>query len=68
MEDKTHVDFYHGVIVALAVVELHQQDVMFDEIVGSVGSEKLLNVARRNGDMRWSGLSRYVKRCKNSAF
>jgi hypothetical protein len=57
-KQKTHPDFYHGVIAALAVVELYQQDVLFDEIVASVNAADLLKVARRNGDMRWSGLSR----------
>lgn len=61
VSQKKHVkgDFYHGIIAALAVVALHDQQVVFDEIVRTVDEAKLISVARRNGDMRWSGLSQY---------
>jgi len=57
-------DFYHGIIAALAVVEIHQQDVLFDEIVRTVNESELLHAARRDGSMKWSGLYRYMKRVK----
>lgn len=57
--DKTETAFYHGVIAALAVVRLFDAQVLFDNIVETVDEEKLVAVARKNGDMRWSGLSQY---------
>lgn len=59
MSKHKEADFYHGVIAALAVVALHDQRVVFDEIVGTLDEKELISVARRNGDMRWSGLSKY---------
>lgn len=56
------VGFMVGVVCARAVVKVHGQDTIFDEIVASVGEENLLAEARRSGAMRWSGLSDYVRR------
>jgi len=56
------IGFMAGVACALAVVALHGEDTIFDEIVKSVGEEKLISECRRRGVMRWSGLSDYVRR------
>jgi len=58
------IGFMAGVACALAVVKVHGQDTIFDEIVASVGEEQLLAECRRRGVMRWSGLSDYVRRQK----
>jgi hypothetical protein len=56
-------DFYGGVICALAVVHYAGEETIYDEIVQSVGGRaKLLAVARREGNMRWSGLDKHLKR------
>lgn len=52
-------DFYLGLIVALHVLEQADQETYFHEIVRSVDSAALIRVARKNGDMRFSGLTRY---------
>ncbi len=59
MKDET--SFYQGVIACLGVVELFGQDTLFREIVNTMDADKLLEVARRNGDLKWSGLSRYKR-------
>ena len=59
---KTDEEFYLGIIVALAAMEPHQQDTIYDEVVNTVDLEELLLVARKHGHMRWSGLSRHLRR------
>ena len=61
MEDE---EFYLGIISALAVVNIYNLDTLFDEIVGTTDLENLVKVARKNGHMRWSGLSEYLRRIK----
>jgi len=59
-------DFYRGVLVALEIITIHDEQVMFDEIVKSVGVDDLVRVARRDGEMRRSGLHKYsYGRCRN---
>ena len=52
-------DFYFGIIAALAVVALYDQETLFREIVGTVDEAELIRFARKRGEMRWSGLSKY---------
>ncbi len=52
-------DFYRGILVALEIVTLHDDQVVFDEIATSVGTENLVRVARKAGEMRRSGLTKY---------
>lgn len=54
--------FYSGVICALAVLDSHGQDTIYDEIVDSIGNEELIFLARKDGSMKWSGLSRCFRR------
>lgn len=52
-------DFYAGMLAALAVVALHDQETVFRNIVETADEEALIKVARADGAMRWSGLSKY---------
>jgi hypothetical protein len=54
--------FLRGVECALAVVSSRGDDVLFDEIVNTVDHRALLKVARGDGTLRWSGLSKWLKR------
>ena len=60
-------DFYLGVIAALAAMEPHEQDTIYDEIVNTMDVSELLKTARKHGHMRWSGLSRYLRRNEEEA-
>jgi len=51
--------FYAGVLSALAVIAQHDERTLFDEVVTMIGETDLVKAARRQGSMRWSGLSRY---------
>ncbi|MBC8485727.1 MAG: hypothetical protein H8D45_06770 [Bacteroidetes bacterium] len=51
--------FYAGVLSALAVVVIFDEQTIFDEIVKEVGEDELVKTARKDGAMRWSGLSKY---------
>jgi len=52
-------DFYRGILVALEIITLHDDQVIFDEIVQSVGVRNLVRVARKDNEMRRSGLTKY---------
>lgn len=58
MKDNTGA-FYAGVLSALAVVVIHDEETIFREIVDAIGEEELIRIARRDRAMRWSGLSYY---------
>ena len=55
-------DFYRGVAAALAVVYTVDQPGIYDEIVQSVDEKELINQARKDGAMKWTGLYDYQKR------
>ncbi len=50
---------YAGIITALAVVGLHDQETIFREIVATCDESELINFARRDGSMKFSYLSKY---------
>lgn len=56
---RRDIDFYSGMLAALAVVASYDQETLFREIVGTADEAELVAVARRTDNMRWSGLSRY---------
>lgn len=59
-KSKLHMQsFYAGVLSALAIVAAHDERTLFDEIVDATGEIELVKRARRDGAMRWSGLSKY---------
>jgi hypothetical protein len=51
-----------GFTVALASLAPFGQDTIYDEVVSSGDPEALIRQARKDGAMRWSGLSGYVRR------
>jgi hypothetical protein len=61
------VGYHRGALVALAA--LHAWDgpssVAYKEVLVMFDLNELLHVARREGQMRWSGLSEYVRRKQN---
>jgi len=58
MKDNTGA-FYAGVLSALAVVVIYDEETIFREIVDAIGEKELIRIARRDGSMRWSGLAYY---------
>ena len=56
---RRDMDFYCGMLSALAIVALYDQETLFREIVNTDDEALLIAVARRTGNMRWSGLSKY---------
>ena len=52
-------DFYAGIIYALCVIKSHDAETIFHEVVDSVDTQELIRHARKYGQMRWSGLSKY---------
>lgn len=52
-------DFYAGIISALAVIALHDQETIFREIVDLCDEGELIAHARKNDEMEFSGLSKY---------
>ncbi len=58
-EKKLEVEFYRGVICCLAVIVVYDQQTLFDEIIRTVDEVELVRVARMDGAMRWSGLTKY---------
>lgn len=51
--------FRAGMLVALAVVALHDKETIYREIVDLEGEDKLIEVAEENDDVDQSGLRRY---------
>lgn len=52
-----------GYICALAALNDYGEDTIFDHLVDATGeAEALVKKARRDGAMKWSGLSGYVRR------
>lgn len=50
--------------MALAVLAQFGEDTIYDEVVSSGEPEAVVSQARKDGAMRWSGLSGYVRREK----
>lgn len=51
--------FYSGILSALAVIVMHDQETIFREIVNTTDEKELLAVAVMEEEMEWSGLTRY---------
>lgn len=68
MKDHIIADraFLRGVACALAVVQLHGADTIFDEIVGTVCAKELVRIARADGCLKWSGLAEWRRRQKKN--
>ena len=59
MSDKEEVEFHRGMLAALAVVASFDEETIYQAIVNTTDENLLIQIARRDGSMRWSGLSRY---------
>lgn len=51
--------FIQGILVALAVVAIHDDETIYREIVDLQGEADLVWVARKHSDMKLSGLTQY---------
>ena len=52
-----------GAICALGTLwAIERNTVVYDEVVRALGPDDLIKQARKDGNMRWSGLSDYLKR------
>ena len=59
-EDRT---WYSAYICALAALASYDEDTIFDYVVENSGDvSALIKRARKDGAMKWSGLSGYVRR------
>jgi tetrahydromethanopterin S-methyltransferase subunit A len=59
-KSKLHTQsFYAGILSALAIIAIHDERTLFDEIVSATGAIELVETARKDGVMRWRGLSKY---------
>jgi len=54
-------DFYAGIITALAIVDLHGQDTIYDEIIETLGKDVkgLVRHAIKNDELEFSGLAKH---------
>ena len=61
MTQKTAGDrnFYGGMLAALSVVAVHDQETLFREIVGTVKEEELVAAALEDESAEWAGLIQY---------
>lgn len=60
-----NIERTRGAICALGTLWAIQRDtVVFDEVVEALGPDDLVKQARKDGNMRWSGLSDYLIRNK----
>lgn len=58
---KREAWWMRGYIAALAALAQFEEDTMYDEVVDAAGGG-LVEQARKDGAMRWSGLTGYVRR------
>ncbi len=58
------MEWLRGFTVALASLAQFHEDTIYDEVVWSGEPEAVIRQARRDGTMRWSGLSGYVRRTR----
>ena len=59
-------EFYRGMTAAIAVLSGHGADTFIEEILDTVDADELIAQARRDGAMRWSGLSKIVAHRKEA--
>lgn len=55
-EDKA---FYGGIITALAIVALHDQQTIYEEIIDTLDKDELTQHATENEELEFSGLVQY---------
>lgn len=58
---KLHMgSFYYGILSALAVIDIHDNPVIRDEIIDTVDEKALIREAKRRDCLEWSGLDKYL--------
>lgn len=64
------VGFYRGVIAALGALRAMcgATSKEYDVVVETFDLKELVTVARRGGDMKWSGLSEYLRWYRKQEF
>ena len=56
---KNKDEFYEGILRALSIIKKHNAETIFRDVADSVDTKELIRHARKNGQMRWSGLLKY---------
>jgi hypothetical protein len=56
---KADKAFYGGILTALAILRIHDQQTIFDEVVGTTDVKELVRYAKEENEMEWSGLADY---------
>lgn len=56
---QTTIDFYQGMMAALAVVYLHDDETVYHEIIATADENELITVAIDSEDAEWCGLIKY---------
>jgi hypothetical protein len=63
--DRLMREWYRGAVCTLGVLWDYSDDtVVYDQIIENYNPDELIEVARKDGNMRQSGLSGYLKRQK----
>jgi hypothetical protein len=62
----TNDEFYRGAICALAALAPFGEDTIYDDVVNTFDETELIRIARNDGAMKWSGLSKYLRRKKEN--
>ena len=65
----THDDFYRAALFCLRVILDCDGNgsTLYEEVVLNIGLNELCRVARKEGDMKWSGLDWYMRRERRRA-
>lgn len=66
IEEEIYQAWLRGYTVALATLVQFGQDTIYDAVVEQGEPEAMIRQARRDGAMRWSGLTGYVRRTKEN--
>lgn len=62
--EELHRAWLRGYTVALATLAQFGQDTIYDAVVAQGEPDAMIVQARRDGAMRWSGLTGYVRRAR----
>jgi hypothetical protein len=62
--DERTKSFYSGVRTALAVIRLHGEDTIFDEVMDALGGDvdEFVQEAKNEGEYEFAGLDAWEKR------
>ena len=66
MTDTELVAFYSGIRTALALIDAHGEDTLYDELVNMCDADELIKYAKRDGEYKFAGLHKWKKRTKKA--